>query len=325
MRFKMKSKIPPYLTIVVTNTCNFKCSYCSPIDKGCFGEGYGTKSQQQLDISDLKKKIKIIELEGITKVRLTGGEPLIVPGVIDVLKFLETKTNLEYALVTNGSVAHRFIDEFDSLPRLDLRISFDSLREERFNSFCGVNHYKRVLVNIKRLAKKRILKRIDMVVMKDNIDEIDSMINFCEDLEINLKLLDVYAVPETKKFWKSKYSALSQATQIIKKRAGIIKQYDYTRSFGIPTFDYKLPSGIIVRIKDSKQGTRYSKYLCKNCQSFPCQEGIYTILYSSDKKLIPCRLSPVHLEAQTLKQFRINLRRLIKVFQNSYYQNKFWK
>ena len=99
----------PYLTIAITNKCNFNCYYCSPDGDSGMGEAYGT-STEQIDSNDLEEKILIAENEGITKVRFTGGEPLLVKGMTDILRFIEKETNLEYALATNGSLVDRFVD-----------------------------------------------------------------------------------------------------------------------------------------------------------------------------------------------------------------------
>ena len=56
----------PYLTIAITNRCNFKCKYCSPDGNGGFGEGFGTTSNE-VDVEDLENKIKVAEIAGMKK------------------------------------------------------------------------------------------------------------------------------------------------------------------------------------------------------------------------------------------------------------------
>ncbi|MCB9362000.1 radical SAM protein [Candidatus Woesearchaeota archaeon] len=317
----------PYLTVAVTNKCNFRCNYCSPDGEGGMGEGFGTNSED-IDVDDLCAKLKIAQQEGISKIRLTGGEPLIAKGTIDVMKFLDTQTDMEYALATNGSMIHKYIEDLSSLKRLDLRISLDAVEKNMFASICGVSErmYDRTMNSIRETAKRGILNRLAMVVTEENLGQVESLLDLTSELGINLKLFDMYSTTCNKGQWGSLYTPLERARNQVKKRSKHARQITYTRFFGIPSLEYELKnSSHTVRIKDSTSGTRYHDDFCDSCSSLPCQEGLYTIFYSSDKQLIPCRLSPVYLDASHPKMFQIGLRYLIDVFQDSYHENKFWE
>ncbi|MDP7506262.1 MAG: radical SAM protein [Candidatus Woesearchaeota archaeon] len=149
----------PYLTIAITNRCNFHCYYCSPDEDGGMGEAYGT-STNSIDIKDLEEKILIAEEEGMTKVRFSGGEPLLIHDITDVFRFIEDNTTLEYALATNGSIVDRFVDDFEGLSRLDIRISLDTLDRGQFSEICGCSkiQYDKVIANIKVIIIKKYVK-----------------------------------------------------------------------------------------------------------------------------------------------------------------------
>ncbi len=184
----MNKKIP-YLSLAITNNCNFRCYYCSPDGNNGMGEAYGTKTAK-IDLKDLEKKVKIAEKEGVTRVRVTGGEPLLVPNITDFFRFLDEDTKMEYAVATNGALVHKYFNELIALDRVDLRISLDSLDPDKFAKICGVqkDYYHQVMNNLKSLGAAGKLYRIASVITKDNVDEVESLINFAEDNKINLKL-----------------------------------------------------------------------------------------------------------------------------------------
>ena len=316
----------PYLSFIITNNCNFRCRYCTPTDGG-MGEGVGTKDEK-VEVEDITAKIKIAEEKGITKFRLTGGEPFVFKGSIPVLQFLESNTDKDYVVSTNGSLLHRHEQELSELERVKLRVSLDSVNKENFNQISQTKLYEQTISNIRTFANSGKIDRLSMVVTNENFDEVIQVMDFCEDLGIGLKLLDVYQTPETKEFWRSNYTPLDKITDILANKAFRSNESRYTKRFGIPSMDYHIGSetdSIRVRVKDSRAGTRYSSEYCSDCSIAPCQEGLYNILHATDGSILPCRFSPTQLPGKSLEDFRNSIEQVINIYQKSHLNCGFWR
>ena len=95
-----------YLRVSVTERCNFRCQYCMPEKPFSW-----VPKENLLSFEDLFLFIKVAIDEGITKIRITGGEPLIQAEFVhEVLRRCKEELGLHTALYTNGLLAHRLPD-----------------------------------------------------------------------------------------------------------------------------------------------------------------------------------------------------------------------
>ncbi len=162
-----------YLRISITDHCNLKCYYCTPFS--------GRSHLQRSEILTYEEMFTVARAAaaiGITKIRVTGGEPLVRNGVVAFCRMLSEIDDLKsLALTTNGIY---LVDMADSLFRAGVRrinISLDTLKPERFEKITGYNWLPRVLAGIKRAEDigMRPIK-INTVVMRGiNDDEIEDL------------------------------------------------------------------------------------------------------------------------------------------------------
>jgi len=117
-----------YLRIAITDRCNLRCVYCMP------EEGVAWKPHDQmLTYEEIERFAKIAVEEGISKIRLTGGEPLVRLGVVDFVHRLRAITGLEaIALTTNGTLLPQFAQDLADAGLKRVNISLDSLDPEVF-------------------------------------------------------------------------------------------------------------------------------------------------------------------------------------------------
>lgn len=120
------------LRISVTDRCNFRCQYCMP--KEIFGSDYNfLPSDQLLTFEEITRFVQIIAPLGLTKVRLTGGEPLVRKNLEDLVSMLrQNQPDLEIALTTNGSLLPSKARQLKENGLNRVTISLDSLDDEIF-------------------------------------------------------------------------------------------------------------------------------------------------------------------------------------------------
>ena len=304
----------PYLTLVATNKCNYRCFYCSPDGHGGMGEGFGVKNDEP-ELEDLVLKSRLAESMGTKKIRVTGGEPTLIPWLPELLQELG-KGSSELSVATNGFLQKR------DFGRAKVRISLDTIIPEDYRSTCGAGDLARVLESVFELRDMGVLDRIACVVTNRNYPNVSGYLRWAIDNDLSVKFFDLYATVLTKDQWVSEYADIGSFDSLLQLIGGVPRQIGYTKSFGIPAKHYDLPNGTYVRVKDSMEGTRYGS-ICGGCDSYPCQEGLYTVAYA-DKKLLPCRQGPQY-EAGSVEDFVNNLGFLQKVFQRSYFSRAFWR
>ncbi len=115
-----------YLRIAITDRCNLRCIYCMP------EEGVAWKAHENiLTFEEIERFSRVAVEEGISKIRLTGGEPLVRFGVVDFVQRLRELTGLEsIALTTNGTLLPRYAEELARAGLSRVNVSLDSLDPE---------------------------------------------------------------------------------------------------------------------------------------------------------------------------------------------------
>ena len=138
-----------YLRISVTDLCNLRCMYCIP--------EIGIKKLRHEDILTLEEieriAKKFVDL-GITKIRLTGGEPLLRKNIIHLIANLGKIEKLKtLALTTNGLFLKKYANDLKNVGVKNINISLDTLNEEKFFSLTRGGCLKDVLEGIEEAKK----------------------------------------------------------------------------------------------------------------------------------------------------------------------------
>ncbi|MCC7571361.1 radical SAM protein [Candidatus Micrarchaeota archaeon] len=315
----ISSELPlPYVTIAVNNKCNFACEYCP--NKG---EAYNSSPHREFNTEDLKQMIDILEKLGIEKIRLTGGEPLLMDNLEEILTHCEGK-NIEIYIDTNGSLIKERIEVLKKLKGLKIRVSLDTLEKDEFNGICRTYKFDDVIEGIDLAVENGLIERINCVVTKRNINQVPLLIDFCRARKIDLKFLDLYSEKEKNKYWEQYYVDMTTVYEMFKDQIVSIEQDRYTLTYGMPMNNYNL-GDITVIIKDSKYGTRYSYEICGQCNCFPCQEGLYSPILSPDYHIMPCRFGKEFQVPITVENFEVEIQKMIRIFANAKLSNEFWK
>jgi cyclic pyranopterin phosphate synthase len=125
-----------YLRISITDRCNLHCRYCAPF------RAPPLPRQQLLTLEELVRLVRIGIGIGISKVRLTGGEPLLRRGVVDLVQRLRHLPGLQdLALTTNGTRLPELAPRLRSAGLKRINISLDTLDRDRFQRLTGVDGF----------------------------------------------------------------------------------------------------------------------------------------------------------------------------------------
>lgn len=159
-----------YLRISVTDRCNLRCIYCMPKD--------GIKHISHDDVISYEKIyefVKIAAKMGITKVRLTGGEPLVRRGIVNLVEMLSSIPQItDLSMTTNGVLLQEFALPLKNAGLQRINISLDTTNKERFKILTRGGNVDQVLQGIEA-AKKAKLNPIKInCVIKNNLQEPDA-------------------------------------------------------------------------------------------------------------------------------------------------------
>src|SRR6267378_262550 len=121
------NRIHNYLRISLTDNCNLRCFYCMPEEDYVF-----TPASSLMQAEEIEKLASIFVEQGVNKIRLTGGEPLVRKDAPDIILRL-SKLPVKLTLTTNGTRLHEFIDVLKKANIDSLNISLDTLQPDKFN------------------------------------------------------------------------------------------------------------------------------------------------------------------------------------------------
>lgn len=237
-----------YVRIAVTDRCNLRCQYCMPAE--------GIKIVPKDDLLTFKEMYRLIRVLtelGVTKVRLTGGEPFVRKDFIKFLEMLSYNDLLETInITTNGALLKNHLEDLDKLPKIkNINLSIDSLQKEKFATITRRNVFDDVWQAYQLLLKSRFNVKLNVVVQAGfNTDEIIDFISLTKDDAISVRFIEEMpfngkGIRETSENWnftkilnhiKSEFDVIEVPT----KKSSTSKNYkaeDFKGTFGIiPAF-----------------------------------------------------------------------------------------
>ena len=181
-----------YLRVSVTDHCNYRCHYCRDEDHQTH-----TKKSQVLTFEEIAKIVRLFAELGVTKVRLTGGEPLLRKDILDLTKMLGQIPGLnDIPLSTNAHLLPNIASKLKNNGINRVNISIDSLIPERFKEITRDGDLDTVIKGIDAaIAAGMKPIKLNMVVMKGvNDDEIDSMIEFAINRDLDLRFIETMPI-----------------------------------------------------------------------------------------------------------------------------------
>ncbi|EMR03668.1 GTP 3',8-cyclase MoaA [Cesiribacter andamanensis] len=179
------NRIHDYLRISLTDSCNFRCSYCMPEETiSCMPNDHLMQPQE------IEAIARTFVCLGVRKIRLTGGEPLVRKGAGDIIRSL-SQLPIELTLTTNGVLADQYIDLFKEAGIRSLNVSLDTLQEGKFFGLTRRDAFHKVWNNILLLMAEGFHVKLNVVVMKGvNEGEVNDFIALTKDLPLHVRFIE---------------------------------------------------------------------------------------------------------------------------------------
>ncbi|MBC7688837.1 MAG: radical SAM protein, partial [Aquabacterium sp.] len=174
-----------YLRISLTDNCNLRCFYCMPEEDYEF-----TPVSRLMQFDEIEAIAKIFVAQGVNKIRLTGGEPLVRKDADKIILAL-SKLPVTLTLTTNGTRLHEYMDVLKRAKITSLNISLDTLQADKFLLLTRRNQFKQVYENIQLLINNGFHVKVNVVAMKGLNDmEINDFIEWTKDTLVHVRFIE---------------------------------------------------------------------------------------------------------------------------------------
>jgi GTP 3',8-cyclase len=176
------------LRISVTDRCNFRCSYCMPLD-----EYKWIERQEVLSFEEIERLVRLFLDFGIQKVRLTGGEPLVRKDLHRLIARLAVVPGLsDISLTTNGALLAEQVDALYTAGLRRINVSIDTLNKDRFTALTKRGNLDDVLSGL--FAAKRVgmspIKLNAVIIRGTNDDEILPLVEFARSNGFEMRFIE---------------------------------------------------------------------------------------------------------------------------------------
>lgn len=201
-----------YLRISLTDNCNLRCFYCMPEEDYDF-----TPASRLMQPQEIETLAKIFVEEGVKKIRLTGGEPLVRKDAAQIIASLG-KLPVALALTTNATRIHEFVGVLKEAGVQTVNVSLDTLQPDKFLLITRRDAFHLVRSNIELLLHHGFNVKINAVVMKGfNDEEVNDFIAWTAHVPLQIRFIEF--MPFSGNRWTSnKVVSLEEILQTVSQR-----------------------------------------------------------------------------------------------------------
>ncbi len=181
-----------YLRLSVTDLCSLRCRYCVPAE--------GVPKRDHRDISSVEELVEIAQAAvdcGVRKVRLTGGEPLVRRGILDICRGIAAIPGVEeLCLTTNGVALSQLAGPLREAGVNRLNVSLDTLRPDRFAYITRVGRLEDVFRGLEAAAEAGFAgMKLNVVLMKGfNDDEIPGFVDLARRYPLEVRFIELMPI-----------------------------------------------------------------------------------------------------------------------------------
>ena len=217
---------PRSVRISVTDRCDMACVYCRP----SLRDGY-IPAEDRLDSAHWETLVRGLMREGVRRVRITGGEPLLFKGLVEVIERLRGLGLEDLALTTNASRLARLARPLRDAGLQRITVSIDSLDPERFARITRGGDLSAVLDGIHAALDVGFeeIKTNTVVLRDENDDELPAIVRWAWSLGITPRFIEVMGVGEGGRIWRSKLVSAAEQRALL---AHVIRDAEGERDEG---------------------------------------------------------------------------------------------
>ncbi len=209
-----------YVRLSVTDRCDLRCRYCM---------AEHMQFLPKRDILTLEEMVELSEIliaRGVRKIRLTGGEPLVRKGMMELVRSLGQRIGSgleELVLTTNGTRLERFATELHDAGIRRINVSLDSRRPERFGHITRGGDLSQVLRGIDAALTAGLAVKINMVALAGlNEDEIEDMLRWCAAMAMDLTLIETMPLGQVEEDRTDHYLPLDAVKHRLEERFTLV-------------------------------------------------------------------------------------------------------
>ena len=211
-----------YLRVSVTKRCNLNCSYCGACNE---------KDSTELTAEQIEKIVRAFADCGITKVRLTGGEPLVRKDICDIAERISKIDDIKkLALTTNGIRLKELAKPLKEAGVTAVNISLDTTDEKQYKELTGFDGLQKVFEGIKECESVGLSPiRLNAVLIKgQNDSQAESLINIAKDRKIDVRFIELMP-----------FSDEGENENLVIKGEDILKQFPFLKAVPSDKTDFE--------------------------------------------------------------------------------------
>ena len=249
----------PYIRLSISDVCNFKCGYCLPdgykIDK--------SDNRSFLNIEEIGRLAKALSELGVSKIRLTGGEPTVRKDFFEIVKIIKKNSGIKKTVMTtNGYRLDKIADNIKDSGLDGINISIDSLNADTFKKITGHDRLREILKGIKNLQKLNFKNiKINAVLLKgvnDTEKDFNNWAEFIKNNEIDFRYIELMQTGDNLDYFNNYHVPSKKFTDYLNNNNWVIQTFGKdagpSKNYLNPKFKGKF--GVIAP---------YSKDFCKSC------------------------------------------------------------
>lgn len=180
-------RVVDYLRVSVTERCNFRCNYCMPEKPFSW-----VPKENLLTFEELFEFMKVAIDEGIKKIRITGGEPLLREDLDKFIKMIyDYEPSIDLAMTTNAFLLKGAAQRLKDAGLKRINVSIDTLKPEVAKEIAQKEVLKNVLDGVNEALHVGLKVKANMVPMKGvNADEIIDVLEYCKERDISVRFIE---------------------------------------------------------------------------------------------------------------------------------------